>query len=367
MASRLLAKLDTAISRTRDPVQLACLRAERAGFLGRHGKVELAHTQLKEIQRQFVGQPHVAVSGWLALAEGQIEHGSRLSHTAHDRFQRARALSAAAQMLPLQALSAAWLAHAEYVRCQRERMAQLCAEALRLAAPDHHAARWRVSLTVACGYHFAGLMDQAQPWYTAARTHAMADGDDAAISALIYNQASLRGTQARWAAAFDTHCERRAVGAVISAQSSGQFDAVTGVQSLSWLGPLLRAQLLVLEGRHAEALALFDECWPRSEPHFQARMASMVLADRAWCLLQLDREAEGRADAATALQSLDAPCDTDDRALAQARLAQVFHQLGDEATAASLNEAAQRDCQTHQQDQRRQAELLDRALDGITP
>jgi tetratricopeptide (TPR) repeat protein len=365
MASRLLARLDAAISRTRDPVQLACLRAERAGFLGRHGKVELAHTQLKDIQRQFADRPHVAVSGWIALAEGQIEHAARLGTAAHDRFQRAHALSAAAQLKPLQALSAAWLAHTEYVRNQRQRMADMCAEALQLAAPDHHAARWRAALTVACGYHFGGRVDLAQPWYMAARTHAMADGDDVALSALIYNQAALRTSEARLLAAFDRHCEQRAAGAVIGTESSGQFDVVAGVQSLDWLVPLLRAQLLLLEARYAEALALLDEHWPRSEPHWQARMAPGMLADRAWCLWQLGRRDEAREEAGRALECIDAPSDADDRALAHARLAQVFEALGDTATAAGHADAAQRDCATHRQEQQRQVELLETTLSSV--
>ncbi len=366
MASRLLAKLDAAIARARDAVQLACLRAERAGFLGRHGQVELALGQLQELQRQFAQHPHVAVSGWIALAEGQIDHYTRLGSVAHDRFKRAHALSAAARLTPLQAVSAAWLAHSEDAKGDRDRMTVLCAEALRLAAADHHAARWRAALTVAGAYHFAGRLDLAQPWYTAARSHAMADGDEVALSALMYNQASLRVHEVRLASAFDIHCERQAASAVLGAESTSQFDAVIGLQSLDWLVPMVRAQLLVVEGRHAQALALFDEHWPRSEAQWRSRMQPSVLADRAWCLWQLGRESEARDEAQHAVQSLDAPIDVDDRALAHARLAQVFEVLGDSTSVARHAEAARCDCETHRQAQRRLVGVLDTELAGLS-
>ena len=367
MASRLLARLDAAIARTRDPVQLACLRAERAGFLGRHGRVELAISQLQELQRQFAQRPHVAVSGWVALAEGQVDHYTRLGSVAHDRFKRAYALSAAAGLHALHALAAAWLAHSEDSQGNRPRMAQLCAEALRGAEPDHHAARWRASLTAAGAYHYAGRLDQAQPWYTAARTHAMADGDEVALSALMYTQAAMRCHEARFAAAFDPACEPQSAGAVLGAESASQFDAVIGLQSLDWLVPMMRAQLLLLDGRWEAALALVDEHFPRSEAQWRSRMQPCVLADRAWCLWQLGRDAEARAETARAVESLESPCDVDDRALAHARLAQLFDAFGDGQAARDHAEAAHHDCAAHREQQERLVQDLDTALAGLAP
>lgn len=364
--SRLLTRLDAAISRTRDPVRLACLRAERAGLLARHGQVGLARTQLQDIQRQFAREPHVAVSGWLALAEGQIDHYSRLGGTAHDRFLRAYALSRAAQLTPLQALAAAWLAHSEDVRHQRGRMAALCAEALRLAEPDHHAARWRASLTVAGAYHFAGRLDLAQPWYAAARSHAMADGDEMALSALMFNQAALRGIEARFAAAFDGQSDAHAA-AILGADAADSYDAAMGLQSLDWLLPLVRAQLLVLDGRWQDTLQLIDRHLPRADAGWRERMQASLLADRAWCVWQLGGTDEARRDAQAAEQALQGPCDVDDRALAQARLAQLLQALGDGARAQTMRERAERDARTHREDQQALRLLLDEALAGVQP
>jgi len=370
MASRLLARLDAAIARSRDPVQVACLRAERAGFLARHGQVGLARTQLQELQRQFSREPHAAVSGWLALAEGQVEHYTHLGGQSHDRFNRAYALSRAAQLRPLQALAAAWLGHSEYVRNRRDAMARLSAEALTLAEPQHHGARWRAALTVASAYHLAGCNEQAEAWYIAARTHAMADGDDAAISALLWNQAALRFLQARWAEVFGGEPPPSLVA---STDASTGFDRVMGVQSLDWLGPMLRAQLATMEGRWGEGLALIDEHFPRSGDDWRDRMAPSVLADRAWCLWHLGRHAEAGEDLRQAGEAVQQQLqgrqsfEVDDRALAQARMAEVAQALGEGAAAAQWRAGAERDAQQHHDEQQRLRALLDAALQGLNP
>jgi hypothetical protein len=369
MRSRLLARLDAAIARTRDPVELACLRAERAGFLGRHGQVELARGQIQDLQRQFARQPHAAVSAWLALAEGQTEQYIDLGSTlAHDRLKRAYALSAAAALQPLRALSAAWLAHAHYLRDEYERMAALCAEALRLAAPDQHSARWRAGLTAAVAFHYAGRFDLAQPWYAAARQHALADGDEVALSAVLYNQAGLRADQARQAAAFGGAGGSEAVHASMGMDSAGNLDAGLGIQSLDWLVPLMRAQLLVVEGRFGEALALIDQHGQRIQAGWRDRMHACLLADRAWCLLQLGRGAEARAEAEVAEQQLlESPSEVDDRALAHARLAQLFQAFGDAARAGEHRALAERDRAAYVAQQAAMLRAALPALGGLSP
>jgi tetratricopeptide (TPR) repeat protein len=367
MPSRLLQRLDAQIAAARDPVALACLRAERAGFLGRQGQMELARAELQAIQREFARDPHVAVSAWLALAEGQIDHYSELGAAAHDRFNRARALAAAAQLKPLQALAAAWLAHTEDIRMRFDRMAPLCAESLRLAPPDYHTARWRVCLTVATCYHFGGREDVAARWYAAARHHAMADGDEVAVSALMYNLAAFRSDRIRTVSLYEPEAQERAASVMIGAESAQQFDAVIGLQSLDWLVPVLQAHLHVVDGRYEQALAMFDEHVPRSASQWRERMQPAVAADRAWCLLNLGQVDAAREEAANAVAGFDAPCDIDDRARAHGRLAQVFTALGDAEAAARHAEAGRRDYEGQCQIQARLLGWLDEALDGLSP
>jgi hypothetical protein len=96
----------------------------------------------------------------------------------------------------------------------------------------------------------------------------------------------------------------------------------------------------------------------------QARLRAYFLADIAWCRLQLGREAAARADLAQALQAV-AGCETDDRAVAAARIAQVLAALGDEAQAALWRGRAERDLAAHRAEQQRLAALLDDALAAV--
>jgi tetratricopeptide (TPR) repeat protein len=369
MTSRLIARLDTAIAQARHPIEAACLKAERAGVLARQGHLEPSRKIIDDLQTQFAWRPHAAVSAWLSLAEGLHDHYSRLGPAARDRVQRAHALSGAAQQAPLHALSAAWLAHMDYVGHDMARMAQHVAEALATAAPDHHSARSRACLVVAEAYHFAGALEQSQPWYGRSRVHATADGDETHLSALMHNQAGLRGSQARLVAVFEevgkeeaAHAARQAL---MSAESTGHFDAGVGTASLGSLVPMLRAQLLTNEARWEDALALFVAHYEAAMAEGLERLKPCYLADMALCRMQLGDSTKAREDTWACEGSLLQPCDIDDRAMAQARLAQVLELLGDAPAAAQHRERAQRDLQAHRGEQARLKALLDEALKNV--
>jgi tetratricopeptide (TPR) repeat protein len=367
MRSRLLARLDGAIAKARNPVDVACLRAERAGFLARQGHVDQARKAIDHLQAQFAWRPHAAVSAWLSLAEGLHDYYSHLGGTARDRIQRAYALSGAAHLAPLHALSAAWLAHMDYVRHDMAQMAQHVAQALATAAPDHHSARSRACLVVAYAYHFAAGLERALPWYARSRTHATADGDEAHLSALMHNQAWLRGSQVRLAAVFGEAAGEDRRRALMAAESSGHFDAGVGMgtASLGSLVPMLRAQMMASEGRHAEALELFTRHLEATRHDGLERLRPCFLADMAWCRLQLGDVQAAQCDAQATETALQQPCDIDDRVLAQARLAQVLDALGDGRGARIQRDRAERDLQAHRGEQARLTALLDETLVGV--
>ncbi|WP_119290715.1 hypothetical protein [Azohydromonas sediminis] len=365
MASRLLARLDAAIATTRQPIELACLRAERAAFLARQGRLDDARRTLADLHARFALRPHPAVSAWTALAEGICDYFESMAPHARDRLQRAHVLSRAAELAPLRVLAAAWLAHLELMASDMTPMAAHLVEALRDAAPDHHAARWRACLVAASAYHYAGRADRARPWYDLARQHAVADGDEAALSSLMFNRATLQASQARIAAVFGCADAADAAAlaheALLGVESTASFEHGIGGASLPSMVPVVRAQLLVDEGRCAEALALYEQWFERAMADGQARLRAYFLADIAWCRLQLGREAAARADLAQSLQAV-AGCETDDRAVAAARIAQVLAALGDDAQATVWRGRAERDLAAHRAEQQRLAALLDDAL-----
>ena len=142
------------------------------------------------------------VTAWISLVEALIHFYSNPGPRALDRLRRAHALSRAMNHPVLVPLCAAWLAHIEFNANRMEPMLQYAVEALRLAQPTHHAALARVSLVIADAFHFAGRFDLAKDWYAAVREHALADGDDAMISAMLHNVAAFRANHVRLADAF---------------------------------------------------------------------------------------------------------------------------------------------------------------------
>jgi hypothetical protein len=371
--SRLLAKLDAAIAAAPNPIEAKCLRAERAALLARQGQLEAAKTVIDELQAQLAWQPNTPLRAWLALAEGLHGHYSALGGGAQEGIEQAYLLSREiAALKRLHALAAAWLANMAFSNDDMPRMAALLREAFDGALPEHHGTRARAALVAGYAMHFAAESARAQPWYEASRRHAIADGDETHLSALMHNQAWMRASQARLALLFDAQGDdagqRAAMAhALMGAESIGHYDAGVGTASLGSLVPMLRAQVLTAQGRWADALELFESNFDAALGDGLTRLAPCLLADRAWCEWHSGRPDRAQALAAAAEQALGQACDTDDRAMATARLAQIHAALGDAAAATRQREAAHAHHAAHRAQQQRIVALLDESLAGIDP
>lgn len=373
--SRLLGRLDAAIAAAPNPIEAKCLRAERAGLLARQGQLEAAKAVIDELSAQLAWQPNTPLRAWLALAEGLHAYYSTLGPSAQTGIEQAHALTRGFGALKrLHALAAAWLANMAFANDDMPRMASLLREAFDTALPEHHGARARAALVTGYAYHFAADSQRAQPWYEASRRHAIAEGDETHLSALMHNQAWMRASQARLALLFDGDGEGANAAhsvavshALMGAESIGHYDAGIGTASLGALVPMLRAQVLTAQGRWADALALFESHFDAALADGLTRQAPCLLADRAWCEWHSGQARKAQALAAAAEQALKQPCDTDDRAMASARLAQVYAALGDEPAAQRHRAASRTHYAAHREQQQRIAALLDDALAGIEP
>jgi tetratricopeptide (TPR) repeat protein len=366
--SKLLARLDGALAATRDPIRSACLRAERAGYRARQGHFDKARSELDGLRLQFAMHPHPEVSIWLCLLEGWIAYYENLDHSALDRMKRARALSAAARFDNLHAVSAAWLAHLHYAYNEFEQAARMVDEALGLAGADGHAAQARASLVVAEACHFAGRFDLAQPWYVEARTHARVDDDVQTLSAVNYNLAALQASQSMKAAVFGgADADALIRHAAASVESASNFDEWIGTLSLGSLLPLLRASIASSRSDFARALALYGEDFHSTAEQGQTRVLPALFADRAWCRCRSGDFAGARADVAQAERRIDPTIDSDDRALAHGRLAQVLSVLGDSASSQAHERCAQDALIQHRRDQARVLEAFAGLLKARAP
>ena len=371
--SRLLATLDAAIASAANPIEAKCLRAERAGLLARQGQLEAAKAVIDELNAQLAWQPNTPLRAWLGLAEGLHAYYATLGLSAQAGIELAYSLARQFGALKrLHALAAAWLANMAFADDDMPRMATLLREAFDTALPEHHGARARAALVAGYALHFAGDSARAQPWYEASRRHAIAEGDETHLSALMHNQAWMRASQARLALLFDAERADAAqtaamTHALMGAESTGHYDAGVGTASLGSLVPMLRAQVLTAQAKWPEALALFESHFDAALGDGLMRLAPCLLADRAWCEWHVGHAGKAQVLAAAAEQALQQPCDTDDRAMATARLAQVREVLGDAAAAQRHRQASQTLHAVHREQQQRIVALLDQALAGLDP
>lgn len=347
MASRLLTQLASRIAAARDPVEAACLRAQRGIYLARQGNQAEAQAIVDAIRGEFGARPNAEVTAWVSLLEAVIHFFTQPGPKALDRLRRAHALSRAMNHPVLVPLCAAWLAHIEFNANRMEPMLQYAEEALRLAQPEHHAALARVSLVVADAFHFAGRFDLAKPWYAAVRQHALAEGDDAMISAMLHNVAAFRASKTRLADAFGMTDSEETARAMLEAESTNNFDVGIGTASLSWFVPLLRAQLLTVEGRYEDAIDLFSSNLGSAERQGVKRLMVSFLADSAWCKFKLGLSDAAMDDAEACIRVASEDCDPDDLAASLARVAIILEsrQLVDEAN--RLRERARESLAAH--------------------
>jgi hypothetical protein len=370
--SRLLGALEASIKAAAHPIEAQCLRAERAALLARQGQLERARGVIDELQSQLAWQPNnTMLRAWLSLAEGLHSYYDVIGLAGRESVELAYALAQECPGAPgqrLRATTAAWLANMAFAYDEFPRMAALVREALDTAAPGHRGARARATLVAGFAYHYAGRDEAAQHWYEASRRHAIAEGDEAHLSALMHNQAWMRASQVRLAVLFDTPGDDKALAhALMSAESIGHYDAGIGTASLGSLVPMLRAQVLTAQGRWSEAGALFDTHFDAAMSEGLKRIAPCLLADRAWCDWHDGRPDRARAHTGAAEQALADPIDIDDRAMALARLAQVHDALGAGGVAAQHREESRRLVAAHREQQQRLAALLDEALAGLDP
>ncbi len=365
MVSRLLSALDARIARTRDPLQNDCLRAERATLLARQGRLDEARAELDRIRARHAAKPNAVVTAWVCLGEGMVVYYGSLGIAARDRFLRALALSEAAHARRVVALSAAWLAQMDFATQDFAALSRHLPHALKYAEPDQHSALSRACLVAAEAFHWAERFDLAMPWYARARHHATSEGDESMLSALMHNMAWLRVAEyrRREVAGELGHAEARQ--AKLSAESIAQFDGMVGIVSLGSLVPMLRAQVLILEEQYKEALALLEANAEAFLHQGLERLACAVNADIAWCRLRCGDSGGARQSARLATSRLLPTTHADDRALTHARIARIWHELGESGLADSHETSAAAAWQLHMLQQAQLVPTLEEVLEGL--
>jgi len=344
--SRMELRLRGQINSAKSSTDADCRRAELAAYLARLGRFDEAREGLDSLRQRTYREPRVELSAWIHLAEGVFAYFSNGGVSKADGVQRAHALCLAAGLDDLRAICTAWLAQWDYARVDMAALASHLREALKLAKPTNHSARSRASLVAAQALHVAARPDLASPWYSRARHHALAEEDDVTVSALMHNMAWIRMLLMRQAILTGHGDASAGRHALMNAESTAHFDQMLGDSSWEELKPILRAQILSLQGEASQALILYDE--HLGDLKVASRLQAHLLADKAWCHTQLAQPEAARDCAAQALLSLEYTTDADDRAAAHGCLAQAFAALGEADKAWSHRHLAAADWAEHQ-------------------
>lgn len=325
--SRLMTRLDDQIARASTQHDADCKQAERAVYLARLGRTEDARAVAAALRQRYNARPHVEISVWIHLVEGLIAHFSDVDPAAHQKIQRAHALSVAANLKRPRALSGAWLATMEYARLDIDAMCIQLRDAIHSAGLDHHAARARIALVIGQSMHLSRRTDLARIWYARVRFHTLPDGDDSTISALMHGSASLHMAILRQSSLAGLSNVDGSETALIGAESNQRFDELNGISTLSVLTPLLTAQIHSLRENYGEANRLYEQHLDKMVILGAQRFLGNLLADRAWCRISLGMVKDAEDDAYAAIVGLGEDTQIDDRAATHSRLAQVFDRL----------------------------------------
>lgn len=326
MDSRLLATLNSQASSTRDPVVWARAVCRAASHFARHGRSKDALTSIGVVRAQFGKELHPEVASWLMLAEGVLHFFQWQTYESYDRIRRAYGLAIALRTTSAIPSCAAWMAHIEFNEGSYDKMIAHLQESLTLAAADDHQARARACLVMADSYHLSGEYQLARPWYEKVRQHAAAEGDEATLSAMLYNVAAFRASNVRLTDTFGLETlSSEAHRASMETSSSLNYDYAIGTSGLGFLTPILRGLVLTIGQKYVDAINILATVDDAGLPK---RTIAPILADRAWCNSNIGDFDLAWALAERALNMLESSSDADDIAYVESRVAQVAEKIG---------------------------------------
>lgn len=188
--SQLLARLKRELDQTVDPVERGELSARIAGNLARLGHFEEARNVASAVRQQFGRGQNGRVTVWLMLSEGLIHHYENLSPAALERIRGAQVLGLAMGYSTIVASAAAWKAHIEFERSDFQSMIDSIELAMQHVSEADHDAQTRLAIVLSNAFMISGNRDASQLWFKCGHTHAVQNGDQASIDALLYNRAA---------------------------------------------------------------------------------------------------------------------------------------------------------------------------------
>jgi len=325
MRSRLLTELEAQSSNTKDRVAWSRVMCRISIHHSRQGDPERAHEYILAVRKHYGVELHHVVASWVMLAEGILHFTKAEMDKAYDRLRRAYGLAVALRTESARPLCAAWMALAEFNAGKYPLMVDHLTEVLRDAADTDHQARGRACLVLADALQLAGSFEMARPWYELTRIHAAAEGDQATLSAYLYNVAAFRTLNLRLSEAYAEVSPTELKRASMEAHSSFSYDMAVGSLAFGTFWKVLHGQLQNIQGEFSEAKILLDAI---SIPDLVPRDIPLVHCELAWSNLNLGNEEAARRNFHRAAEKIELITEHDDRAYILKRLAMIGERLG---------------------------------------
>jgi hypothetical protein len=188
--SQYLKRIEESLASTHDPFLMGELKSRKAAYMARIGNFEDAKHLISEIRSEFFDGRSGRVTCLLMLAEAAVMHFEHFNEIAQDRIARALLLAQGMRDAEIIGLSAAWKAYIDFELSRFESMRIALKASTDAARENDHTALTRCALLKVLGAEFLGWREAAKHWFKIAHGHAIADGDQASIDALIFNKAA---------------------------------------------------------------------------------------------------------------------------------------------------------------------------------
>jgi hypothetical protein len=325
----LLTCLDQELAVCPDPLRRAELLAERACYLARTGHFTEAHAIVATLRQTYGDGRNARISVWVMLIEGLLLYFERNSQQAKDRVFRAYTVGNAAGLSRLMSLAGVWLAHMEFEDSNYDSMASILVDAVKSIDPSAHDVQSRLGMVLGDALLFSGERVQSQLWYELSRQHAIEQGDQATLGALMYNRAAFGVALLRASeysdADFGNQLNLDFVG--MELDSAVGFQIGTGVTALTYLVEVCLGRVALLRRQFAKGVETFSRLRVLGDPIENRSHRVSVEVDLAWCLVNCGRE----ADATRVVQEVDIEAlealDIDDRLVSVGTLSRVCRSL----------------------------------------
>ncbi len=285
--SPLIHRLRGELAASANPLREAELAARLAANLARFGQFDEARKIVAELRQRHGDARSGPATLWIMVAEALIHLFFDLSPVAYDRIERAQRLGLALGYSSIVAIASAWKAHIELERSDYAAMAKSIVAARAHVGEDDLDTHSRIAIVLCNAYTVLGERKKTQFWFLRGRDHAVKNGDQASIEALLYNRAALGISTLR-----AQNCIAQVSPSEVASFRS-EVKSATNLQDLTRIAALTNhvrlwdARLNILEGRFDEAISALEAVrigGPFANYNFSQHMIEIELS---YCSFQI--------------------------------------------------------------------------------